>query len=194
MKPASDLAYTKYASLRELPLSVFIENYCNTPSLPNWDKLLSEYLIVSGDKNSSQFIRLVFGMEQIRFRAATIDMLVVAMRESYHDAIADALRAYFPRFKFLEDSYIQDMEYALNIEKNNKSVYDSYRQQLDAIQDKKKGEKTPEDKYDGFRATMLQINKQAGYEAVKDESSAYDYAVAVRELNKYIEELNKNKK
>lgn len=193
-KPADDLASTKYASLRELPLKVFIENYCYGAQLPNWEKLLSEYYIVRQDKQASEFVRLVYGMEQIRYRAMSIDLLVATLREGYHKDVAEALRAYFPRFKFTEDSYIQEIEYAVNIEKNNKAVFDTYRQQLDLIQDKKKGDKTPQDKYDGFRATMLQINKHAGYEAVKDDSNTYDFAVAYRELDKYIEELNKKKK
>ena len=194
MKPASDLAYTKYASLRELPLKVFIENYCFGATIPNWDKLQSEYYIVTGDRNATEFIRLVHGMEQIRYRAATIDLLILAIKQDYSEHIAEALRTYFPRFKFTEDTYLQEIEYAVNLEKNNKAVFDTYRQQLDMLQDKKKGEKTPQDKYDGFRATMFQINKHAGYEAVKDESSTYDFAVAYRELNKYIEELNSKKK
>ena len=120
MKPADDLASTKYASLRELPLKVFIENYCYGAQLPNWEKLLSEYYIIRQDKQASEFVRLVYGMEQIRYRAMSIDLLVATLREGYHKDVADALRAYFPRFKFTEDSYLQEIEYAVNIERITK--------------------------------------------------------------------------
>jgi len=184
---------SKFAlSIKTLPLHYFLDAVCFGSYMPNSDVILSQYYAARKDKAAGDLVRIVGGMEQIKFNADILAYNLFFLSLGYVEEIAVLMRGYYPQCKFTEDSYKQDCTYLQNVEKNHKIEYDALARQLEDINSSKRGKLSPDEQYANFRSGMLEINKYLQHEAITLTSTVYDFAIAENKFEAYIAHLEES--
>ena len=182
---------TGVSSIKDLPLSDFIDHVCYGTEIANKEKLISEYYFVIEDETATNYVKIVSAMLGIELRAAYIDFVTSAIKNEYTEELAELLRGEDRRFTFSRETYLDEVDRLIRKEMNSKVHYDALKLQYDELNKKTKGEQKPDELYRGFRNTIFEVNKHEGYAAITLKSSTYDYAMGVLRLKKHISELEK---
>ena len=179
-------------SIKDLPLSDFIDHVCYGTAIKNGNKVVSEFYAVTEDESAKEYLRIVTAMQIIELRAAYIDFITNAIRNEYSEGIAQLLRNEDSRFQFTPETYLDEVERLIRKEVNSKVQYDALRKQYDELGKGKTGKSTPDELYKGFRNTIFEVNKYEGYAAITLNSSTYDYAIGVLRLKNHIKQTTKD--
>lgn len=182
-------------SIKTIPLRDFVNASCyGSEHIPNWNDLLSQYYTAKGDNRAMNICMVVAEMKAIEYRAKLLDHICNSMTIGYDFDIAALLRVEFPMFAFTKDTYIEEMQHIVSIEKNNKVHYDMLAKQLQDMQQDGEKETTPDERYKAFTKMRQAINKHVGHAEITLDSPTYDFAVAYGELEKYHEEQSSKNK
>lgn len=197
-------------SIKQLPLKDFIQCSCyeeyevlttkkdltddDRLLLHNaWRKLLSQYCIAIEDRQAAAYISVVTEMEAIKFRAAYVDFVLGSLAIGFDEKICEILREEYKQLKFTAESYENDMQLAVNIEKRGVHRFNELKRAFDEMEKSKSAEQTAEEKYKGFTNLLFDVNKHEGAQYTRDMST-YDFAVAVRRLEDHYERLEAQSK
>lgn len=170
-----------YNSVRDLPMSVFIDIVCGViPEPENWQTLFEEYQSLSKDNKSTIFLSL---LKDITFNENQIyltQVLLYSLSVNYNDEVAGQLRT--PRFKFTRESYKRDIEITLS---GLKSQSIKLKEKKDKLQQLSKGEKPKPTDWD---MQFVYLSKFMGVKMTAHNTSVSEYINAIN----YLKEATKN--
>lgn len=158
-----------------------------------WLNIMSEYYETAQKQDVITYLKLVRDINLLNLQKALIDSISGILNERYSIEACNTLRSLYPKYKFTEDSFKDDLSLIKGYQTADRISYDKLTKQLEKLEINKGKEEvlTDTQRYAKFIHFLADINK---YEGVKYDLSmtVLEYAVHEKRLYDYIEHLNEH--
>lgn len=184
-----------YTSVYDLPLYNFIQiSLSNEPEKwsikpETWEKILTQYSELSGDKNMSHVFNLVRQITYLTNRLNIIKLLVTQLGVRRIEGLVDLLKNDLG-FKLKFDDLQADLQRVISLSKSDVIKLKLAQKQHDEIKSKSGDEVTESDWIDEIAV----LSKFQGYAIKQKETSVGEYLSIKKEFGRHIEQIKKNNK
>lgn len=184
-----------YTSVYDLPLYNFIqislynehEKWLVKPE--TWEKILTQYSELSGDKNMSHMFNLVRQITYLTNRLNVIELLVKQLNVRRIQGLVDLLKNDLG-FKLTFDDLQADLKRVVSLSKADVIKLKLAQKQYDDLKSKSGGEVTESDWIDEISV----LSKFQGYAIKQKETTVGEYLSIKKEFSRHIEQIKKNNK
>lgn len=155
-----------------------------------WIRILSEYYVLTKNKDQVKYIKVVAKMEALNLKIAFVTATVEALRMWYHIPLVESLKKWGYKLQFTTETLLADLDRVMIEISNDNFKLIKFKTDYDNEQKakKKKGEVPSKESY---MKILYAIEKHRQFRYLPNQLTVYEFCMFMNELIEYNEEMAK---
>lgn len=193
------------SSIKQLPLTSFIQaavyddltvlaldkSISRELLVPVWDDLQSQYYTARGDEGMMDYLKKSAKLYLLKARLSRVNLLFSWLeQDGYVETICAILRSEY-KLPFSADTYLKDCDTARKKEVRAVLEHDRLEKEVEAQNKKTTQQSSKESQEESFYQMVMNINQVEKGSYSVEHISTYQYAIACKRYDKYIEHMER---